>query len=194
MRMPLRASAGRGCDPRDSASRNSNKKQRVVDLSTTLSSSVGITGFEPVTPNSRSWCANRTALHPVVLTMPRHRSGKSSDFEGQRYIVFSFSARISTVFLRRTELTAEKRPIAPLCSHREACDRVSSSHVAKLRDIPNCPPRAAAKRQTTEYIAIRAAPRTEHATPNRYRPSRRADRPCRNAPRNARRSKPALRS
>ena len=29
-----------------------------------LSSSVGITGFEPVTPNSRSWCANRTALHP----------------------------------------------------------------------------------------------------------------------------------
>ena len=29
-----------------------------------LLSSVGITGFEPVTPNSRSWCANRTALHP----------------------------------------------------------------------------------------------------------------------------------
>ncbi len=29
-----------------------------------LFSSVGITGFEPVTPNSRSWCANRTALHP----------------------------------------------------------------------------------------------------------------------------------
>ena len=153
---------------------------------------VGITGFEPVTPCSQSRCANRTALHPVVLTMPRHRSGKSSDFEGQRYIVFSFSARISTVFLCRTELTAENRPITPLCSHREACDRVSSSHVAKLRDIPNCPPRAAAKRQTTEYIAIRAAPRTEHATPNRYRPSRRADRPCRNAPRNARRSKPAL--
>ncbi len=81
MRMPLRASAGRGCGPRDSASRNSNKKQRVVDLSTTLSSSVGITGFEPVTPNSRSWCANRTALHPddSVLRRPAKRADSGRD-------------------------------------------------------------------------------------------------------------------
>ena len=28
---------------------------------------VGITGFEPVTSNSRSWRANRTALHPEVI-------------------------------------------------------------------------------------------------------------------------------
>ena len=32
---------------------------------------VGITGFEPVTPCSQSRCANRTAPHPVVLTLPQ---------------------------------------------------------------------------------------------------------------------------
>ena len=39
-----------------------NKK--TAEQNVLLLSSVGITGFEPVTPNSRSWCANRTALHP----------------------------------------------------------------------------------------------------------------------------------
>ena len=33
-------------------------------LKAVFKSFVGITGFEPATPNSRSWCANRTALHP----------------------------------------------------------------------------------------------------------------------------------
>ena len=27
---------------------------------------VGVTGFEPAASNSRSWRANRTALHPVI--------------------------------------------------------------------------------------------------------------------------------
>ena len=45
----------------DRVSRKNKKNSRTEVL---LSSSVGITGFEPATPNSRSWCANRTALHP----------------------------------------------------------------------------------------------------------------------------------
>ncbi len=28
---------------------------------------VGVRGFEPPTPTSRTWCANRAALHPETL-------------------------------------------------------------------------------------------------------------------------------
>ena len=28
---------------------------------------VGMTGFEPATPTSLTWCANRAALHPVKI-------------------------------------------------------------------------------------------------------------------------------
>ena len=55
--------------------------------------SVGIPGFEPGTPCSQSRCANRTALHPVLLVWamilcyhvtPPITICKSSDFVGQR--------------------------------------------------------------------------------------------------------------
>ena len=39
-----------------------NHKQLIP---TSLSSTVGVKGFEPSTPCSQSRCANRTALHPV---------------------------------------------------------------------------------------------------------------------------------
>ena len=63
-----------------------------------LSSSVGITGFEPVTPNSRSWCANRTALHPDDhLYMPI----RGSDFFGTSALVV-FVPLFSTAYVRNS--------------------------------------------------------------------------------------------
>ena len=38
-----------------------------------LKSLVGVPGFEPGTPCSQSRCANRTALHPVCLSVPQRR-------------------------------------------------------------------------------------------------------------------------
>ena len=36
----------------------------MAELKSSAVIKVGITGFEPVASNSRSWRANRTALHP----------------------------------------------------------------------------------------------------------------------------------
>ena len=43
------------------------KKKSITILSVDTFPSVGVTGFEPVTPCSQSRCANRTALHPEKL-------------------------------------------------------------------------------------------------------------------------------
>ena len=93
------------------------KQQNVYVL---LLSSVGITGFEPVTPNSRSWCANRTALHPedyVCVGIPGFEPGTPCSqsrcanrtalhpetyypfgFVGQRYTLFSSSQSFCSIF------------------------------------------------------------------------------------------------
>ncbi len=43
------------------------KKQQNL-VSSAVNQFVGETGFEPATSNSRSWRANRTALHPEIAT------------------------------------------------------------------------------------------------------------------------------
>ena len=45
----------------------SRKKQQDLKSSAVCLNFVGETGFEPATSNSRSWRANRTALHPELL-------------------------------------------------------------------------------------------------------------------------------
>ena len=42
------------------------KKKRLLYRKRFDFQSVGVTGFEPVTPCSQSRCANRTALHPEM--------------------------------------------------------------------------------------------------------------------------------
>ena len=104
--------------PQAYAATQKNKNRRSKATVFRLVKFVGETGFEPATSNSRSWRANRTALHPVVLTPPKRAVREISRFRvakiyaffllSKDFADFFVSKRRKALFGRRKRMPTEQ--------------------------------------------------------------------------------------